>query len=402
MYSYFARQPIFNKNDSVIGYEMLYRDAAASGAFDPNTDGNMATATVLNNFHSTGIGNLTSNKKGFVNFTEKLLLDGTATLFDKRHLVVEVLEHVQPSQEVLAAVRFLRNNGYLVALDDFVFEERFLPLLPLADVIKIETSAITKDHMRSILRNVDLTKVSLLAEKVEDIDQVQTARTFGFSLFQGYYFSKPVTVSVPEMTPSKLNYIQMMALVFQPVVDFFAVSRVVRRDLALSFRVLRLVNSPFFGLRNKIKNIHQAIAFLGERELKKWISLITLAGLGKDKPDELVTMSIVRAGILENLASKLGLWAERETYFLIGLFSLIDSIMNTNMRDILTQLPLPEEVSEALVHRKGLGHKLIELAEANERGEWDTVGMITNSIGLSPETVAEVIFQSVEWSGTLN
>lgn len=402
MYSYFARQPILDKKSSVVGYELLYRDSADSVSYDPAVDEDRATASVLDGFHSTGIGRLTGNKKAFVNFTEKLLLDGVATLFDRQHLVIEVLEHVPPSGAVLDAVRHLCEAGYLVALDDFVFEEQYLPLLSLASIIKIEIGAITKEHMRTVLRHVDLSKVKLLAEKVENQAQLQTAQSFGFSLFQGYYFSMPVTLGNPSISPSKLNYIRMMVLAFQPVVDFFAVSRIVRYDLALSYRILRLVNSPYFGVRNKISDIHQAITFLGERELRKWVSLVALSGLGGDKPNELVTMSIVRAGVFESLAVRLGMHSERETYFLMGLFSMIDSIMDTPMEDILKQLPLPDEVTDALVHKKGLGRRFVELAEANENGEWENVWKISNSLGLTSEVVAGVIYQSVEWSGRLS
>ncbi len=401
VYSYFARQPILDRRSVIAGYELLYRKDAESQSFDPSVDANHATASVLDGFLSTGIAKLTGNKKGFVNLTEQLLLDGIATLFDNRYLVIEVLESVPPSDAVLAAVRRLREKGYMVALDDFVFEEKFLPLLPLANIIKIETKSIVRDHMHSVLRHIDLAKVRLLAEKVENQEQLQRALSFGFSLFQGYYFSRPVTIGKPVMNPSKLNYIQMMALVFEPVVDFFAVSRVVRRDLALSFRILRLVNSPYFGVCSKISDIHQAVTFLGERELKKWVSLVALSGLGGDKPDELVTMSIVRASVFEGLAMHLGKRVERETYFLMGLFSMIDSIMDSPMEDILRQLPLPEEVADALVRKNGLGHRFVELVEANEKGEWEKVRKISVALGLSPEVVADVFYQSVEWSGTL-
>lgn len=402
MYSYFARQPIMNKNNALVGYELLYRKDSASTSFDSMVDEDHATASVLDGFHSTGIAHLTGNKKGFVNFTEKLLLDRVATLFDNRHLVVEVLETITPSEAILNAVDYLRQSGYTVALDDFVFEERYLPLLKRADIIKIDTATINRETMRTILRHVDLSRVKLLAEKVEDHEQLLMAQSFGFTLFQGYYFSKPVTMSKPAMNPSKLNYIQIMALVFQPVVDFFAVSRVIRRDLALSFRILRLVNSPYFGVRNKIRDIHQAVTFLGEGELKKWVSLVALSGLGGDRPEELVNMSIIRASVFEGLAVHLGLRSERETYFLMGLFSMIDSIMATPMDEILKQLPLEEEITDVLVNKRGLGYRLVELVTANEKGEWETVEKIARSIGLTPETVADVIYQSIEWSNSLH
>ncbi len=395
MNSFFARQPILSKNLTVKGYELLYRDTADSEQFNPQTNAERATSSILEGFHSVGIDRLANRKRAFVNFPERMLLDRIYTLFRREELVVEVLETVQPSTELLEVLHDLRQRGFTVALDDFVFRDELAPMLRYANIIKLEYGKKLRETLREILPRIDLNHTSLLAERIETAEDFEAAKAMGFTLFQGFFFCKPVILSKPDMTPTKVNALQLLTLAFKPEVDFFAISRIVRRDLAMSLRVLRMVNSAYFGLRNRITDIHQAVVFLGERELKKWLSLVTMTGLADEKPNELVHMSLVRANMCELLAKSFGPRSQSEEYFLVGLFSLVDTLMECSIDDALAELPLSDLVTAALVRHEGRGYLFLAVTLALERCDWEEAARLAQTLGASETEIAGLYAQAL-------
>jgi EAL and modified HD-GYP domain-containing signal transduction protein len=358
-----------------------------------------SSETIMKSFHDIGIDKITSGKKAFVNFTERLLLDGVATILPSKFLVVEILESVLPTPEVLGACRELRERGYLIALDDFILSPEYMPLISIADIIKIDfisTDLSAIERFTTAIRNKPIT---LLAEKIETYDVFETAKRLGFTLFQGYFFSKPMIIqSKGVLSPMKTTCMRLIHLSFDPDVNFHKISGIIKQDTALSFLLLRVVNSAFFGMRYKITGIRQALTILGMAELKKWVTMISMSRLGDNKPDELITTALVRARFLELIAPRVGIRNDVENMFMVGLMSLMDAIMDMPLDEVIRSTSVSDEISEALLTRFGKRGELLSLIIAYESGGWDTASQIADKYVISMDTITTLYIEAIEWT----
>ncbi|MDR1117649.1 MAG: HDOD domain-containing protein [Oscillospiraceae bacterium] len=400
MSSCVARQPIFNKSLNIYGYELLYRDNSSSSGYT-GADGDMATSeTIANTFHEIGVERVTGGKRAFVNFTEKLLLSNVATILPRHILIIEILENILPTPEILETCAKLRKQGYKLALDDFIFEPQFLPLLNVADIIKVDflsTPMRVINKYAAVLKNKD---IILLAEKVESQDIFDQAMEMGFSLFQGYFFSKPAIVEASErqLSPLKLNCLELIRLSHDPNVNFERISSVIKRDVALSYRLFRVVNSAFFGLSYSIQNVKQALTFLGMNEVKKWITLISLAEMTEGKPDELIRISLIRGRFLEILGSSLNRVSNLEDLYLLGIMSLIDAIMDMELSEILGMMHISPNITGPLITRSGLYGELLSLVIHYEKSEWDEALALADKYKITESTLNNAYLAAVDWA----
>src|SRR6266516_4382848 len=282
-----ARQPIFDRLRNVFGYELLFR-SGLENVFR-HDDPDQATLKVIN--HSLflfGLQELTAGTKAFINFTRDTLLSECATLLPKESVVVEVLETVEPDDDVVAACRSLKQAGYLLALDDFTMQSEANPLVGLADLIKVDFSLTNADERRYLVQTYTPRNIVLLAEKVESQEDFDQARAMGYSYFQGYFFSKPAIISGNDVPGFKLTYIQLLNEINKPEVDFKAVEDLIKREVSLSYKLLRYINSVAFSLRHRINSVGQALLLLGQSGIKRWGYIIVLADMGVSRPIELV------------------------------------------------------------------------------------------------------------------
>ena len=393
-----ARQPIFTKKLNIYGYELLYRSAASSSSFSNDNEDQASSETIINSFHQTGIENVTGGKRAFVNFTQKLLLDGVATILPSRILVVELLENIRPSDIVLDACRKLRERGYQIALDDFVLEPEFFPLLQVADIVKIDFLESPMNQIERFAYALSKTPTILLAEKVETQEIFDKASDMGFSLFQGYFFAKPVIVTgAKAITPLKTSCMQLIRLALSPNINFSRISDIIKHDVALSYRLLRVVNSAFFGLRYTVKNIRQALAILGMDEVKKWITLISLAEIKDDKPDELIRISLIRAKMMEVIGPVANI-NKLDDLFLIGLMSLMDAIMDMEMQEIVAQTSLSPNIAGPLMTGEGSYGDLLSLVIHYEKSEWDEALALAEQYGIPDDVLSKAYIEAIEWS----
>ena len=268
MDAYLARQPIFDKYQNVFGYEILYRDSNTNCYLSDDPD-KASCNVMLNSFNLIGIENLTAGKKAFINFTENLLEKEVATLFSRENLVIEILETVKPSKEIVDSCKELKKQGYTLALDDFIFQKEYIPLIEIADIIKIDFLATPKDELKSLTMGLKPYNTMLLAEKIETYKDFENAKEWGYSLFQGYFFSKPIILSIQDIPPLKINYLQLLQKINEDAFNFNEIAEIISRDISLSYKLLRLVNSVAFGLRNKIKSVKHALVIMGTKEVKK-------------------------------------------------------------------------------------------------------------------------------------
>ena len=398
MDAYIARQPIFNKNMKIFGYELLFR----SGAGDRTsavTDADQATSrVVMESFYSRGVENITGGKPAFINFTSLLLLENTATLFPKEQLVVEILEDVDPTPEIVSACRELYKKGYTLALDDFEYRPELDPLIKISKIIKFDFLLSTPEDISVMLSQIDLKGKKLLAEKIETNEMFELAGEMGFTLFQGYFFSKPVTLSAKALSPLKVSYVQLLREISsEDEIDYRKLAATIRNDVALSYKLLKLVNSAYYGLRSKVTDVVRALAIIGTIEVRKWVFMISLMGLSSDKPDELVKMSMIRGRFLENLNIRWIRTHSNENVFQAGLFSMIDVLMDMPMEAALEGIYLADEVRDALVGRSGSLYDMLELAISLERSNWDKADELAARIRVEPGHVTEEYLDAVKW-----
>ncbi|TDI82051.1 MAG: HDOD domain-containing protein [Caldithrix sp.] len=365
-----ARQPIFDRKQKVYAYELLFRSGFEQNFFD-NSDGDASSKQVLtNSFLSIGMDTMTNGKKAFVNFTRKLLLDQVASIFPKDLMVVEILEDIEPDDEMVSACKKLKDLGYLLVLDDFVFAPGYENLINLVDIIKVDFIQTQGTERGTVIHDVGASRIEYLAEKVETQEDFEQAVDLGYSYFQGYYFSKPQIIAGHDVPAHKLNYLQILNEINQPEVDFDELEKVFKQDLSLSYKLMNYMNSVHFGFKNKIRSIKHALSLLGIDESKKWLSLFALQIIGKDKSEELLSMSLIRANSCEMIAPLIGCKNRASELFLMGLFSMIDALLDQPLEGILAKLPLADDIKKALLGEKNQMGDVFELVVNYEKGDW--------------------------------
>ena len=365
-----ARQPIFNCQRQVIGYELLFRDGFKN-AF-PDIDGAVATSNVLSNtFFSFPLAEILNGKKGFINFPESLLLDKVPLLFSHLPLVIEILEDVNPDMAVISGVREFKKNGLTIALDDFVPDPSLCPLVEVADILKFDILATPLEELEQTIKEiVSKGDVTLLAEKVETHEEFFLARKMGFTLFQGYFFSKPEILKTKDIHPEKVSRINLINEVAKSEINRVEVECLIKADVSISFKLLKFINSAYFNRPNPLDSLRDAVTFLGTDELRKFISIIVLSGLCEEKPHELLRQSVIRGRMCERCSTLIHTQFSSEELFTLGLFSLLDAILNRHLEDIFKTLSLSKKMRRALLGDDKDFNRIIHLVVCFEKGQW--------------------------------
>jgi EAL and modified HD-GYP domain-containing signal transduction protein len=397
---YVARQAILDTKKKTYAYELLFRDGM-SQAF-AEIDGDSATSKVLSSsFFTIGIDQIIGNKKGFINFTEELLLKKVPMMFPQEKILVEILEDVNPGLEVISACQEIVRNGYEIALDDFFYKPDLEALIELAGIIKIDFRLTPIEAVKSLVDKLQPHKLTFLAEKVETYKEFQQALDLGFTCFQGYFFSKPEILKGRDISPSKMNLLQIIAEANKEGFSFEELEKLITRDVSISYKLMRYINSSYFRRIQEISSIKQAIVLLGEREVKRFISLMAMATLASDKPDELIRTSIIRARLCERLGNNGHSRFDGSELFTLGLFSLIDAILDDNMENLMSKLPLSERIKRALVEGTGELALYITLAACYEKADWAGVSTTASKIGIEEKELSEFYIDAVGWADSL-
>lgn len=372
--AFIGRQAILDQQQKVYAYEILFR-SGLKNAFDPTLDGNVATQSVMvGAMLEFGLKKLVSDKKAFINFTEQNLLNRAPKLLPPENVVVEILENVQPTPEIVEAVRELKAEGYKIALDDFVLLPGYEPLIEMADIIKVDFRITTDPEERQKLREILPSHVRLLAEKIETEEEFHQAMAFGYVLFQGYFFCKPAILRQKKLTSNALSRMRLLKEINRQNVDFASMTNVISSDTNLVHKLLTYINSAGIGLLNHVSNLKQATVLLGASGVKRWVTLISLQTFSEDKPPELFTLSLLRAKFCELIAGELkrpGL--TQDTGFLIGMFSLLDVLLMLPMEEVLKEVALADDLNAALLGEDNDLRRILDLVIAYEKGDWDKV-----------------------------
>ena len=392
-----ARQPIFHRAKNVHGYELLFR-SGRENRYD-GTDGDACTLDVIaNSFATIGLDELTAGHRGFINFTRNLLLQDVVNLLPPDQVTVEVLENINPDEEVLAACRRLKDAGYTLALDDFVLTDPNHPLLDLADIVKIDFMATPREEQKRVVDVLNGRKIKALAEKVETDEEFRRAEADGYTYFQGYFFAKPSICEGKDVSANKLARLRLLEQMNRPEISVDETEGIIKQDVALTYKLLRFINSAWFGLRHKISSIRHALVWLGPKEVRKWFALISLRDMGTDKPNELFLRAMTRAKMAEGVAPIAGMQEAAPELFLMGMFSFMDAVLDMPMSEVLTKLPLDDQIKTALLGGSCSYRWVYDLIAAYERGNWEAFSGHAGQLKLDEDLVPPVFNESIKWA----
>ncbi|WP_214694516.1 MULTISPECIES: HDOD domain-containing protein [unclassified Exiguobacterium] len=389
---YVARQPIFDQKLRVCGYELLYR-RSENNMFE-NVDDSLATADVIHNAYLVfNFRELTEGTRAFINFPQTLIEGEVPSLLPRQSLVVEVLEHVEPTEKVLQSLRSLRRQGYTIALDDFVFEEKYRALIGLADIIKIDYQATPVEQQQKLIDALGH-RVEFLAEKIETSAEYEIAKRLGYKMFQGYFFSRPIVIHGAEVHPLRHTLIEVLKELDRPEPSFRRISAQIERSVDLSYKMLRSVNTVYQKGRHTIQSIEQAVARIGLDELKRWSYLMLLREMQTSESKELIKQSVIRGKMMELIAEDTNSGASPFDAFITGIFSSLDVILDEAMQTLIAELPVVPPVKAALLGEPNELRMLLEDVIAYER--------LTIPIHNTDSDWAQYYIEAIRWSRSLD
>lgn len=389
-----ARQPIFDRKLEVYAYELLFRSSDLNRA--DFLDGDRASCEVLlNAYTGLSLETLTKPFPAFINLTRNLLVAARTPPFPADQVVIEILENVVVDDKLVEIVRLAGEQGYRFALDDFVLQEQYKPILPYIQYVKLDVMAHDAD---SLARHVELLKsypVKLVAEKIETHDDYKRCLALGFDLFQGYFLCRPRIIKGQKVQSASHVILRLLQELQNPKTNAARIENLLAQDSALSYKLLRIINSAAYSLPRKVESLRQAVTLLGLDQIRSWAAIIALTGR-TDKPRELANTLLVRARFCELLANDQQL-GNASSYFMAGLLSGLDALLDTEMAPMLAQLPLSEEITLAILGHQGSIGAVLDAALAMETGDWPRL----LAHGLPEDRLQECYVQSIVWAREL-
>lgn len=396
-----ARQPIFDRALHVYGYEILFRHSSLENFFAHPDPDEAALRVIHDSLHVFGLDVLAQDRRIFFNVTRQVLVENLVRMLPRERTVVELLETVEPDEEVIEACRALKEAGYLLALDDFVIFPGCEPLLELADIVKVDFLASEQEARREVPTRFAREGLRFLAEKVETGAQFREALELGYDLFQGYFFRRPEILAAREVPSAESGALRLLALALQAPLDLQAADEVLKHDLRLAARILRVLNAPPFGWKKQITSLSQAHGLLGDRDLRRWTALGAVMELGASQPEELLITSLLRARLCEELALRAEWVEQAPDLFVAGLLSGLDAMLGRQQHEILRDLQVPEELRGMLAGTAGRPAAIFRLAFAYETGRFDEATTIAYGLGLDANDLPALYRAAVAWAERL-
>lgn len=398
---YIARQPIFNKDMSIFGYELLHR-RNSTNRYEGEDHSGATAELVRNSFLVLDFDNLTDGTRGFINFTQDLLEADIPQILPKEKVVVEILETVEATDLVIEACRRLKREGYILALDDLIIDREgydYTPLIEMADIVKIEFPTTNKQKQQELI-NKYKNKVTFLAEKVETREEFREAAAMGYSLFQGYFFCRPILMKSKEIASLNIHLIEILKELQKREPNFAKISETIEKDLGLTYKLLKMANSIYYGAKCEITSLQLAVVRLGIQEMKRWISILLIKDFETDENSELIKVCLLRGKLLSLMAHELGLQASESDFFFTGVFSSIDIIMDQDMETIISDLALSDDVKSALLGAKGPLRDSLDTVLLYEKLEFDAAMTRLASMGIDLGRFTELYIEALAWQRT--
>jgi EAL and modified HD-GYP domain-containing signal transduction protein len=397
---FIGRQPILDRRESLFAYELLFRGSAGADVADFGRHKTAASRVIVDTFGSLGAEAVLGPHFGFLNVTREILLSDVVEALPRDKVVLELLETIPSNSNIQARCRQLRKAGFKLALDDFEMDDPRLPLVDEVHFVKVDVMAVEAKVLPWLVRSLRRSSVKLLAEKVEDREQFGFCQRLGFDYFQGFYFARPLTLAGRRLDPSRGVLLQIFDKLGRDA-DVEDLADTFKLHPNLGVNLLRLVNSAALATRHKISSVPAALAFLGRRQLRRWIMLLLFAGStshGLTSP--LLQMAAIRGRIMEFLVDRQGGAADREfsdQAFIVGMLSLMDALLGTPVDALARQLNLDDRIREALIERKGRLGELLALAEHLEQGDLSGTEALLRSQQLSERDIARAQLDAFQW-----
>lgn len=399
--TFYARQPIFNICNYTIAYELLYRSSPEATSYN-FFNGDDATANIINStFFGGDPKKMFGGKKVYINFTENLLLSKTALLLPKDSLVIEILEDVRATDAVLEVLQELKDNGYRLALDDYVYNDDTAPLLKYADIVKIDFRD-SKENIESTAKICRKKGKRILAEKIETEQELEYSKSLGALFFQGYYFSKPIVVSQKSLSPLQTTFLQLIARINNQNVELGEISKIIKTDAAMTLKFLRFVNFLRYDWMDKIKSVHQAVILAGLNRTKDFIYFVGLHQINKSAVDEIITTGFFRAKFCELLSqnllhdNKIG-----EEMYLMGLMSIVVDCNFNGSNEAVESLPLSSEIKSGLLEQDGIFGDILKAVLAYGNAEWEKVDFFCKNYQIDIPELSKIYLACIQHTNSL-
>ncbi|MGE5109530.1 MAG: EAL and HDOD domain-containing protein [Acidobacteriaceae bacterium] len=390
---YVARQPILDAKCSLRAYELLFRDSPENRCIAQNAD--FASKKTVDTAVLFGLDTLSDGHSVFLNCTHDFIVDGLPTLFPSETTVIEILESARPTAELVRAAKRLRQSGYRIALDDFAPQPGYEALIGIADIIKIDFRQSSREECAAFVARYGNGR-DMLAEKLETEEEFRFALDLGYSLFQGYFFSRPQVLCTKDVEGLDANQLRILQILAKPRLDFVEIEKIIKSDPALCYRLLRFLNSPAFYLHSEIRSILHALTLLGEEEVRKWLMVATVVlGLQAKNPQLLSTM-LVRARFAELVAPAAGL--PGASMFIVGMLSLMDAVLGIPKAMLADRVAVADDIRAALKGEGNLLERCLELVTAFERADWNRLEEIRRAWHISSETLPRSYLEAVQWT----
>jgi c-di-GMP-related signal transduction protein len=396
MDTFVARQPILDRSKDTIAYELLFRDGIKN-AF-PDIDGDVATFRIIvDSFLSPGSDNLTHGKTAFINFTHNLIVNNSAGFLEKDKIFIEIIEDVLPDKDIINSLTKLKKNGYKIALDDFIYDDKLLPLIEFADIIKFDLTLLDLKTIEKTIQNLNKKfKLEYLAEKVETNEDFELTKQLGFSYFQGYFFHRPEIIQNKTIPASKENLMNLVGEASKNDIDFNKLQSLIELDIGLSLRLLKLINSAFYKRVQEINTIKNAIVALGEEKIKRFIMMVAATELAKGKPYELVKNSILRARMAELIGPILNSKYSENELFTLGLFSKVDAMLGISMENLMKEMPFTNKIKTGLLQKDNDFSSIIKLISSFEKADWSKRDNICKKLYIDEESIQDIYMDALK------
>lgn len=397
---YTARQAVLNSKKRLVAYELLFRNSRANSF--PEIDPVIATSKLIaDSQFIIGLRRLTSGKKALIKFHHQGILQKQPELLPNTDFIVEVMTDFIPNPEVYEACRNLFHKNYTLALDPFMPHFDWQPYCNLCRLVKFD---ISRTPLNTVIADIhklkQLKNIKLMATKIETHEDFELAKELGFDYFQGYFLCKPQLIEQTDMVSHAQTVVLLYTELVKEELNYERIANLVEQDPALSYKLMRFINSGLFPLREEINSIKQGLVYLGEQNAKRFLNLVVTAHFAKDKPHELIRMSTIRAKFCDVIAQKIAPSLKSKS-FLVGLFSLLDAIFDRSMEEILKQLPLGKDITDALIGEENINRNILELVLSYETGSWQKIEAQCNKLKIDQADLPAFYYEAITWSDIL-
>jgi len=389
-----ARQPILSSSEQVFGYELLFRDGVED--YFRHTDADTASRSTLDTSILMGLDVLCDGRRAFINCTRETLLKDYVTLLPPAQVVVEILESVPVDDLVKEACVRLKKGGYTIALDDFVANDPRVALVQFTDIIKVDLKRTSPAEQAALVTRHGSPACRMLAEKVETREEFAACKKAGYSYFQGYFFRRPELLHAREIPKNQVNYLRLLQATSRDEMEVKEIEDIIKGEASLCYRLLRYLNSAAFSFASEIHSVRHGLAILGEREVRRWVRLVAALGAGENKSSDLVLSALVRARYCELLAPKIP--HGESDLFLVGLFSMMDSILEMPMGLVIEGISLDHETRAVLLGQKSELDPIYQLMLAQEKADWTALSALCSQLKLTESRVTECHWQAMQWA----